>query len=238
MDQQKNSNFNAVDFVIEFRKNLTFVFLIVFSFVILSSLFVFVLDSPKFTYTKIINSKPLPMQDVLNFVTLFKEDISNDSLWQERSRGALVKVEIAKGSNLIRLNFQGSDPDYLKDVSVKYTESALKRIHDAARKEFEIRFNNEYLNIVRSQFNWLKNNLESGRNTDKNVLPSVRQWKEKYEVDLKHKAMAEPEIVEMPANEPRQLPRKKTLIPLSALLGIFVSIGYIACKCIWRKRNF
>lgn len=236
MEEKQNSTLNAVDFLIEFRKNISVVIFLVLFLVILSGVFVFVLDSPKYTYTKIINSKPLSTQDVVNFVTLFKEDISNDRLWQERNRGALVKVEIAKGSNLIRLNFQGTDPDYLKDVSDKYTESALKRIHDAARKEFEVRFNNDYLNIVRGQFNWLKHTFEERIYNDQQLLKALSDWKEKYEVDLKQKSMVEPEIVEMPANEPAQLPRKKGLIPLSALLGIFLSIGYITCKCVWRNK--
>lgn len=237
MNEQQCNTPSTILFIRELRHNMIRILLFIITLTALTGAYVFVIDDPGYSYTKIVNSKPLQEVDIRNFISLFKDDIANDRLWPDRKKGALTKVEIGKGTTLIRLQFVGNDAAYLKEIANHYAEDTVKRINEEAKKKYEINFNNNYLNIVRKQFNWIKADLESRSITYKSLLPALRQWKDKYETELKHNAMITAEVVVVPADGPTRLPRKKSLIGLSVLMGIFLSIGYIACKCAWKRVN-
>ena len=136
----------------EFKKNIGKIIGIAVLFAAAAALYVFALTAPKYSYSQLVNCPSLGDRDKISFVTVFSEDIVDNKghgkMWKDPKKCALTKVEFVKdrnaATNLLRFEFQGTDPELIQKEGRAYAADALAKINDRIVELHEIKFGEGY----------------------------------------------------------------------------------------------
>ena len=226
----------------EFKNNLGKIIAVTLLFAAAAALYVFALTAPKYSYTQLLDCRSLSDKDKISFINVFSEDVlskGHGKMWKEPKKCALTKVEFVKdrnaSTNLLKFEFQGTDPDLLKTECHAYTTEALNLINDHLVKLHEIRFGEEYFNIVLSEMQKINSLLQDGTITSQGASRYLELLKERLELKEKDKMLSliKAELVPHRVDEAEKISRTRYIL-ISGFLGLFLSLAYLTGRYCWR----
>lgn len=226
----------------EFRNNLGKIIAVTLLFAAAAALYVFALTAPKYTYTQLLDCRSLSDKDKISFINVFSEDVlskGHGKMWKEPKKCALTKVELVKdrnaATNLLKFEFQGTDPDLIKTECHAYTTEALTKINDYLVKLHEISYGKGYFDIVKSEIQRINSLLQDGTVTSQGAARYLELLKERLELQEKNKwlSLIKAEVVPNRVDEAEKISRAK-YIPISGFLGLFLSLAFLTSRYCWR----
>ena len=226
----------------EFKNNIGKIIGVTLLFAAAAALYVFALTAPKYSYTQLLDCRSLSDKDKISFINIFNEDVlskGQGKMWKEPKKCALTNVEYVKdrnaATNLLKFEFQGTDPDLIKTECQAYTAEALTKINDHLVKLHEIKFGEEYFNTVRSEMRKINSSLQDGSVTSQGAAQYLELLKERLEPREKDKMLSliKAELVPQRVNEAKKISRVR-YIPISGFLGLFLSLAYLIGRYCWR----
>lgn len=226
----------------EFKNNLAKIIGVALLFAAAAALYIFALTAPKYSYTQLLDCRSLSDKDKISFINVFSEDVlskGRGKMWKEPKKCALTKVEFVKdrnaATNLLKFEFQGTDPDLIKTECHAYTTEALTKINDHLVKLHEISYGKGYFDIVRSEIQRINTLLQDGSITSQGAARYLELLKERLELREKNKwlSLIKAEAVPNRVDEAEKISRAK-YIPISGFLGLFLSLAYLTGRYCWK----
>ena len=210
-----------------------------------AGLYVYKFTGPVFSYSLFINcSNDFNEKDRLSFVNLFRNDIGIVNSNKSGNRASLSNVELVnigtqskdikdRFTNLIRFQFTGNDPDYVKQYGSRYVNGALTQINRHIENNYETTFSKEYLNTVKAELTRINNNIADSaaisEDAGRGAVSYLALLKERLETKEINKAFTKATIAES-QNKKAQRVINKSIIWKSAALGFFLSFICVSCK--------
>lgn len=227
----------------EFKNNLGKIIGVTLLFAAAAVLYIFALSAPKYSYTQLVDCATLSDRDKISFVNVFNEDAvsikGHGKMWKEPKKCALFKAEFVRdrnaATNLLKFEFQGTDPDMIKKEGRAYAEDALRKINERIVELHEIKYGQEYFDTVRKEMEKINSSLQDGSVTSQGAARYLELLKERLELKEKNKMLTliKAELVPNSEDEAEKISRIK-YIPISGFLGLFLSLAYLTgCYC-WR----
>ncbi len=243
-EKEYESEIDFVEWIKEIKNHFAVILITTLVFAAAAGLYLFKFTGPVFSYTLFINcSDNINEKDRLTFVNLFRNDIGiADS--QSGKQASLNNVELVntgtqsrdikdRFTNLIRFQFNGNDPNYVKQYGIRYVTGALEQINRHIEENYETNFSNEYLNTVKDELRHINDHFaryssiseEAARGT----LNYLALLKERLETKEINKAFKKASIAESQNKNARKVVNR-SIVWKSAALGFFLSFAYVACK--------
>ena len=227
----------------EFKNNLAKIIGVTLLFAAAAALYVFTLTAPKYTYAQLVDCATLSDRDKISFVNIFNEDAvsikGHGKMWKEPKKCALFKAEFVidrnAATNLLRFEFQGTDPDLIKKEGRAYAEDALRKINERIIELHELKYGQEYFDTVRKEMEKINNSLQDGSVTSQGAARYLELLKERLELKEKNKMLTliKAELIPNHEDEAEKISRIK-YIPISGFLGLFLSLAYLTGRYCWR----
>ncbi len=161
------------------------------------------------------------------------------ALTKEPKKCALSKVEFVRdrnaATNLLKFEFQGTDPDLIKKESRTYTEGALRKINERIVELHEIKYGKEFFDGVSWEMWQINNSLQNGSVTSQGAAQYLQVLKERLERKEKNKMLTliKAKVVPNSVNEAVKISRNK-YIAVSGFLGLFLCLAYLTGRYCWR----
>ena len=227
----------------EFKNNLAKIIGVALLFAAAAALYIFALSAPKYSYTQLVDCATLSDRDKISFVNVFNEDAvsikGHGKMWKEPKKCALFKAEFVRdrnaATNLLKFEFQGTNPDMIKKEGHAYAEDALRKINERIIELHELRYGQEYFNTVRAEMNKINSSLQDGSVTSQGAARYLELLKERLELKEKNKMLTliKAELIPNREDEAEKISRIK-YIPISGFLGLFLSLAYLTGRYCWR----
>ena len=220
----------------EFKNNLAKIIGVTLLFAAAAALYIFALSAPKYSYTQLVDCATLSDKDKISFVNIFNEDAvsikGHGKMWKEPKKCALFKVEFVRdrnvATNLLKFEFQGTDPDMIKKEGRAYTEDALRKINERIVELHETKYGREYFDTVLNEMRKINSSLQDGSITSQGAAQYLQLLKERLELKEKNKMLTliKAELVSNRVDKAEIVSRTK-YIPISGFLGLFLSLAYL-----------
>ena len=226
----------------EFKNNLAKIIGVTLLFAAAAALYVFALTAPKYSYTQLLDCRSLSDKDKISFINVFNEDVlskGHGKMWKEPKKCALTKVEFVKdrnaATNLLKFEFQGTDPDLIKKEGHAYAEDALRKINERIVELHETKYGQEYFDTVRKEMEKINSSLQDGSVASQGAARYLELLKERLELKEKNKMLTliKAELIPNREDEAEKISRTR-YIPISGFLGLFLSLAYLTGRYCWR----
>lgn len=227
----------------EFKNNIGKIIGVTLLFAAAAALYVLALTAPKYSYTQLVDCTSLSDRDKISFVNVFNEDAvsikGHGKMWKDPKKCALFKAEFVRdrnaATNLLKFEFQGTDPGLIKKEGRAYTEDALRKINERIIELHELKYGQEYFNTVRAEMNKINSSLQDGSVTSQGAVQYLQLLKERLELKEKNKMLTliKADLVPTRVDEAEKISRTK-YIPISGFLGLFLSLAYLTGRYCWR----
>ena len=227
----------------EFKNNIGKIIGVTLLFAAAAALYVLALTAPKYSYTQLVDCTSLSDRDKISFVNVFNEDAvsikGHGKMWKDPKKCALFKAEFVRdrnaATNLLKFEFQGTDPDLIKKEGRAYVEDALRKINERIVELHEIKYGQEYFDTVRNEMEKINSSLQDGSVTSQGAARYLELLKERLELKEKNKMLTliKAELIPNREDEAEKISRIK-YIPISGFLGLFLSLAYLTGRYCWR----
>lgn len=237
---------DLIEWMKEIKSHIAVIVITTVLFAAAAGLYLFKFTGPVFSYTFFINcSKDIGERERLSFASLFRNDIGVTEQDSSGAQASLRSVEMVNSgtqsrdikdrfTNLMKFEFNGNNPDFVKKYGRKYVNGALEQVNDYIEENYEATFSKEYLNTVNAELKRLNNyiaNASANQDIDtvKATIGNLSLLKERLETKEINKAVIKVAVVES-QNKKAQRVINKSVIWKSAALGFFLSFAYVSCK--------
>ena len=223
----------------EFKKNIGKIIGVTVLFAAAAAVYVFALTAPRYSYTQLVDCATLNDKDKISFITVFSEDVVDNKghgkMWKDPKKCALTKVEFVKATNLLRFEFQGTDPERIKKEGHAYATDALAKINDRITELHEIKYGQDYFDTVSKEMEKINNSLQDGSISSQGAARYLQLLKERLELKEKNKMLTliKGELVANRVDEAEKISRTK-YVPICGFLGLFLSLAYITGRYCWK----
>ena len=160
-------------------------------------------------------------------------------MWKDPKKYALFKAEFVRdrnaATNLLKFEFQGTDPDLLKKEGRAYAEDALRKINERIIELHELKYGQEYFNTVRKEMEKINSSLQDGSVTTQGAAQYLQLLKERLELKEKNKMLTliKAELIPNREDEAEKISRTR-YIPISGFLGLLLSLACVTGHYCWR----
>ena len=165
-------------------------------------------------------------------------------MWKEPKKCALFKAELVRDrnavTNLLKFEFQGTNPELIKKEGRAYAEDALRKINERIVELNELKYGQEYFNTVRAEMNKINSSLQDGSVTSQGAAQYLQLLKERLELKEKNKMLTliKAELVPNRVDEAEKISRIK-FIPIGGFLGLFLTLAFLTgryCRKLSKKQ--
>ena len=208
----------------EFKNNLAKIIGVTLLFAAAAALYIFALSEPKYSYTQLVDCATLSDKDKISFVNIFNEDAvsikGHGKMWKEPKKCALFKAEFVRdrnaATNLLKFEFQGTDPDMIKKEGHAYAEDALRKINERIVELHETKYGMDFFDTVSKEMEKINSSLQDGSVTSQGAARYLELLKERLELKEKNKMLTliKAEVVPNRVDEAVKISRTK-YIPIS-----------------------
>ena len=180
----------------------------------------------------------IPDQELLSYAAIFRTDIGNGALWKDSGKGRLTSVNLVRENNLytklIQFQFAGTDPAYIKTVSQNYLESAAKRLNDYLTEISDAELKTRYYKTANEELKDINTALSTKTVSPQNVADYLPVLDKRLAAQENNKFFLKAKIIEAPNLEPGRVNNRR-FVMISAFLGLFLSLGYVVCRYVWKQ---
>lgn len=249
MNEQKEYELeiDIIEWIKEIKNHIVLIIGTALLFAAAAGAYVFFVKGPVYSYSSFIKCPPNFGEPTrLTYINLFKNDIGVVKSRGDGSRAALTMVELVKSgseskdikekyTSLMRFQFEGNDPDYVKEYAGQYVNQSLKVVNDYIEEEYETNFSKEYLDTVKKEITRINDVIISGSMYNEGALPEksavnyLARLKERLETKEINKAFTKAFVIDSQNNDARKVVNK-SVIWKSAMLGFFLGFAFVSCK--------
>ena len=227
----------------EFKNNLAKIIGVTLLFAAAAALYIFALSAPKYSYAQLVDCASLSDRDKISFVNIFNEDAvsikGHGKMWKEPKKCALFKAAFVRdrnaATNLLKFEFQGTDPELIKKEGHAYAEDALRKINERIVELHEIKYGQEYFDTVRKEMEKINSSLQDGSVTSQGAARYLELLKERLELKEKNKMLTliKAELIPNREDEAEKISRTRYIL-ISGFLGLFLSLAYLTGRYCWK----
>lgn len=249
MTEQNNHmvEIDIMEWLKEIKNHILLIFVTTFVFAAATGVYLYKTNASTYSYSLFINCTGIGERDVLTFVSLFQKDIGVIRKQDSKTNASLKSVELSKtGSdskdikdkytNLMRFDFVGNNPDYVKKLGTQYVNDAEKKMNLRIDKWQEANYKRTYLETVKNELVRINNILvaeavhNNGTISGKSAVNWLARLKETLDVKEINKSYEKTYILTSQTDKPQKVGINKSMIWKSAALGFFLSFVFVSCK--------
>ena len=237
---------DIIEWLREIKNHIAVIIATTLLFGLAAGVYVLKIKEPVYSYSKFLNCPGLSEGAKLTYVNLFKNDIGIVQKQDAGTKASLAMVELVKSgseskdikekyTSLIRFQFEGNNPDYVKKYANQYVTQSMKVLNDYIEEQYEINFSKEYLDTVRKEITRINDVIINGSMYNEGALPEksavnyLARLKERLETKEINKSFSKAVITDSQNNNAR-IVANKSIIWKSAALGFFLSFAFVSCK--------
>ena len=221
----------------ELKRNVKLITGTTLAFIVAAAIYCFMIAKPVYEYTALISfPSNVGGSQINGFMETIKDDIKPAAQLKDKNN-KIVDAKVLKGAPIIKVTFEGESVEKVKQFGDAYMKKALERINrDLVDKEQQ-KYDKEVVELIKKDIDYIANRINESSFTasdaDKKLEYLIKKIEEKEQNKLFLKAGLAKEGI---APEKPVRPKKAQNIAIAAVLGLFLSCGYVTARFLIKKQ--
>ena len=221
----------------ELKRNVKLIAGTTLAFIVAAAIYCFMIAKPVYEYTALISfPSNVGGSQINGFMETIKDDIKPAAQLKDKNN-KIVDAKVLKGAPIIKVTFEGESVEKVKQVGDAYMKKALERINrDLVDKEQQ-KYDKEVVELIKKDIDYIANRINESSFTasdaNKKLEYLIKKIEEKEQNKLFLKAGLAKEGI---APEKPVRPKKAQNIAIAAVLGLFLSCGYVTARFLIKKQ--
>lgn len=221
----------------ELKRNVKLIAGTTLAFIVAAAIYCFMIAKPVYEYTALI-SFPINVggSQINGFMETIKDDIKPAAQLKDKNN-KIVDAKVLKGAPIIKVTFEGESVEKVKQFGDAYMKMAFARINKVIVDKEQQKYDREVVELIKKDTEYIASKINESNYTagdaDKKLdfLIKKIEEKEKNKLFLKAELAKEENIPEKPVR-----PKKAQNIAIAAVLGLFLSCGYVTARFLIKKQ--
>lgn len=221
----------------ELKRNVKLIAGTTLAFIVAAAIYCFMIAKPVYEYTAlIIFPSNVGGSQINGFMETIKDDIKPAAQLKDKNN-KIVDAKVLKGAPLIKVTFEGESVEKVKQFGDAYMKMAFARINKVIVDKEQQKYDREIVELIKKDTEYIASKINESNYTagdaDKKLdfLIKKIEEKEKNKLFLKAELAKEENIPEKPVR-----PKKAQNIAIAAVLGLFLSCGYVTARFLIKKQ--
>ena len=221
----------------ELKKNAKLIVGTTMAFIVAAAIYCFMIAKPVYEYTALI-SFPCNIGggQINGFMETNKDDIKSAAQYKDKNN-KIVDAKVLKGAPIIKVTFEGESMEKVKQLGDAYMKLALERINRVLVDKEQQKYDTEVIELIKKDIEYIASRINESSFTvgdaDKKLDYLINKIieKENNKLFLKAELAKEGSAPEKPVR-----PKKARNIAIAAVLGLFLSCGYVTARFLIKKQ--
>ena len=221
----------------ELKRNVKLIVGTTLAFIVAAAIYCFMIAKPVYEYTALISFPSNVSGSQINgFMETIKDDIKPAVQLKDKNN-KIVDAKVLKGAPIIKVTFEGESVEKVKQFGDAYMKMAFARINKVIVDKEQQKYDREVVELIKKDTEYIASKINESNYTagdaDKKLdfLIKKIEEKEKNKLFLKAELAKEENIPEKPVR-----PKKAQNIAIAAVLGLFLSCGYVTARFLIKKQ--
>ena len=221
----------------ELKRNVKLIAGTTLAFIVAAAIYWFMIAKPVYEYTALISfPSNVGGSQINGFMETIKDDIKPAAQLKDKNN-KIVDAKVLKGAPIIKVTFEGESVEKVKQFGDAYMKKSLERINrDLVDKEQQ-KYDKEVVELIKKDIDYIANRINESSFTasdaNKKLEYLIKKIEEKEQNKLFLKAGLAKEGI---APEKPVRPKKAQNIAIAAVLGLFLSCGYVTARFLIKKQ--
>ena len=221
----------------ELKRNVKLIAGTTLAFIVAAAIYCFMIAKPVYEYTALISfPSNVGSSQINGFMETIKDDIKPAAQLKDKNN-KIVDAKVLKGAPIIKVTFEGESVEKVKQFGDAYMKMAFARINKVIVDKEQQKYDREVVELIKKDTEYIASKINESNYTagdaDKKLdfLIKKIEEKEKNKLFLKAELAKEENIPEKPVR-----PKKAQNIAIAAVLGLFLSCGYVTARFLIKKQ--
>lgn len=221
----------------ELKRNVKLIAGTTLAFIVAAAIYCFMIAKPVYEYTALISfPSNVGGSQINGFTETIKDDIKPAAQLKDKNN-KIVDAKVLKGAPIIKVTFEGESVEKVKQFGDAYMKMAFARINKVIVDKEQQKYDREVVELIKKDTEYIASKINESNYTagdaDKKLdfLIKKIEEKEKNKLFLKAELAKEENIPEKPVR-----PKKAQNIAIAAVLGLFLSCGYVTARFLIKKQ--
>ena len=221
----------------ELKRNVKLIAGTTLAFIVAAAIYCFMIAKPVYEYTALISfPSNVGGSQINGFMETIKDDIKPAAQLKDKNN-KIVDAKVLKGAPIIKVTFEGESVEKVKQFGDAYMKMAFARINKVIVDKEQQKYDREVVELIKKDTEYIASKINESNYTagdaDKKLdfLIKKIEEKEKNKLFLKAELAKEDNIPETPVR-----PKKAQNIAIAAVLGLFLSCGYVTARFLIKKQ--
>ena len=221
----------------ELKRNVKLIAGTTLAFIVAADIYCFMIAKPVYEYTALISfPSNVGGSQINGFMETIKDDIKPAAQLKDKNN-KIVDAKVLKGAPIIKVTFEGESVEKVKQFGDAYMKMAFARINKVIVDKEQQKYDREVVELIKKDTEYIASKINESNYTagdaDKKLdfLIKKIEEKEKNKLFLKAELAKEENIPEKPVR-----PKKAQNIAIAAVLGLFLSCGYVTARFLIKKQ--
>ena len=221
----------------ELKRNVKLIAGTTLAFIVAAAIYCFMIAKPVYEYTALISfPSNVGGSQINGFMETIKDDIKPAAQLNDKNN-KIVDAKVLKGAPIIKVTFEGESVEKVKQFGDAYMKMAFARINKVIVDKEQQKYDREVVELIKKDTEYIASKINESNYTagdaDKKLdfLIKKIEEKEKNKLFLKAELAKEENIPEKPVR-----PKKAQNIAIAAVLGLFLSCGYVTARFLIKKQ--
>ena len=221
----------------ELKRNVKLIAGTTLGFIVAAAIYCFMIAKPVYEYTALISfPSNVGGSQINGFMETIKDDIKPAAQLKDKNN-KIVDAKVLKGAPIIKVTFEGESVEKVKQFGDAYMKMAFARINKVIVDKEQQKYDREVVELIKKDTEYIASKINESNYTagdaDKKLdfLIKKIEEKEKNKLFLKAELAKEENIPEKPVR-----PKKAQNIAIAAVLGLFLSCGYVTARFLIKKQ--
>ena len=221
----------------ELKRNVKLIAGTTLAFIVAAAIYCFMIAKPVYEYTALISfPSNVGGSQINGFMETIKDDIKPAAQLKDKNN-KIVDAKVLKGAPIIKVTFEGESVEKVKQFGDAYMKMAFARINKVIVDKEQQKYDREVVELIKKDTEYIASKINESNYTagdaDKKLdfLIKKIEDKEKNKLFLKAELAKEENIPEKPVR-----PKKAQNIAIAAVLGLFLSCGYVTARFLIKKQ--
>ena len=221
----------------ELKRNVKLIAGTTLAFIVAAAIYCFMIAKPVYEYTALISfPSNVGGSQINGFMETIKDDIKPAAQLKDKNN-KIVDAKVLKGAPIIKVTFEGESVERVKQFGDAYMKMAFARINKVIVDKEQQKYDREVVELIKKDTEYIASKINESNYTagdaDKKLdfLIKKIEEKEKNKLFLKAELAKEENIPEKPVR-----PKKAQNIAIAAVLGLFLSCGYVTARFLIKKQ--
>lgn len=221
----------------ELKRNVKLIAGTTLAFIVAAAIYCFMIAKPVYEYTALISfPSNVGGSQINGFMETIKDDIKPAAQLKDKNN-KIVDAKVLKGAPIIKVTFEGESVEKVKQFGDAYMKMAFARINKVIVDKEQQKYDREVVELIKKDTEYIASKINESNYTagdaDKKLDFLIKKIdeKEKNKLFLKAELAKEENIPEKPVR-----PKKAQNIAIAAVLGLFLSCGYVTARFLIKKQ--